>query len=228
MKSKIYDVVILAAGMSRRFHSSKPKQFIKIYKKNLVDISVEKFNKIKPIRNIYLVLHKNHDYRVPKKFPNVFKITGGSTRTKSVYQALKYIDKLTKRPDKLLIHDVARPCVKNSEIIKLINQSKKIMSGLSLGYPLTNALKEVNNNLSVIKNLKRTNMFISFTPQVFDFSMLFKAYAGIIKRKLDVDDDVEAMTLFKYKVKMLKSSPSNIKITYKEDIDVVKDYMRET
>ena len=102
------------------------------------------------------------------------------------------------------------------------------MSGLSLGYPLTNALKEVNNNLSVIKNLKRTNMFISFTPQVFDFSMLFKAYAGIIKRKLDVDDDVEAMTLFKYKVKMLKSSPSNIKITYKEDIDVVKVYMRET
>jgi 2-C-methyl-D-erythritol 4-phosphate cytidylyltransferase len=47
MKNKIYDAVILAAGKSQRYNSSKPKQYLKINSKNLINIAIEKISETK-------------------------------------------------------------------------------------------------------------------------------------------------------------------------------------
>ena len=52
MRSEKYDAIILAAGVGKRFESSKPKQYLKINSKKLIDISVEKILKTKKINNI--------------------------------------------------------------------------------------------------------------------------------------------------------------------------------
>ena len=126
----------------------------------------------------------------------------------------------------MIIHDAARPCINTKEINKLLVQFKKFRIGASLGYPLTNALKKINNSSIVINNIKRDNLYMSFTPQVFNFSKLFDAYSDIMKKKVQVDDEIEAMSLSNYKVKLIKASVGNIKLTYQDDLEVIKALMK--
>ena len=225
MSNQIFDAVVLAAGQGKRFNSSKPKQYLKINNKSIIDIAIEKLQKINKFKNIYLVLNKNYTYKIPKKLSNIYLVRGGNTRTKSVFNALKTISDSKQIPKKVLIHDAARPCVSVEDINKLLNNSKRIKTGLSLGYPLTNALKKINNRLIVTDNIKRTNLYMSFTPQVYNFNKLFEAYNDIIYKKIQVDDEIEAMSYLGYKTKIMRTSIDNIKITFNDDLTVIKKLM---
>ena len=226
MRSEKYDAIILAAGKGNRFRSSKPKQYSKINSKNLIDISLEKIFDTKKINYVFIVVDKNSRYKVPPNYSNIFIVKGGSTRTRSVYNALKYASKSDTLSKNMIIHDAARPCINTKEINKLLVQFKKFQIGASLGYPLTNALKKINNSSIVINNIKRDNLYMSFTPQVFNFSKLFDAYSDIMKKKVQVDDEIEAMSLSNYKVKLIKASVGNIKLTYQDDLEVIKALMK--
>jgi len=225
MSNQIFDAVVLAAGQGKRFNSSKPKQYLKINNKSIIDIAIEKLQKINKFKNIYLVLNKNYTYKIPKKLSNIYLVRGGNTRTKSVFNALKTISDSKQIPKKVLIHDAARPCVSVEDINKLLNNSKRIKTGLSLGYPLTNALKKINNRLIVTDNIKRTNLYMSFTPQVYNFNKLFEAYNDIIYKKIQVDDEIEAMSYLGYKTKIMRTSIDNIKITFNDDLTIIKKLM---
>ncbi len=225
MSNQIFDAVVLAAGQGKRFNSSKPKQYLKINNKSIIDIAIEKLQKINKFKNIYLVLNKNYTYKIPKKLSNIYLVRGGNTRTKSVFNALKTISDSKLIPNKVLIHDAARPCVSVEDINKLLNNSKRIKTGLSLGYPLTNALKKINNRLIVTDNIKRTNLYMSFTPQVYNFHKLFEAYNDIIYKKIQVDDEIEAMSYLGYKTKIMRTSIDNIKITFNDDLTIIKKLM---
>ena len=63
---------------------------------------------------------------------------------------------------------------------------------------------------------------MSFTPQLFNFSKLFMAYSDIINKKIQVDDEIEAMSLSNYNVKIIRASVGNIKLTYQDDLEVIK------
>ena len=139
MKNKICDAIVLAAGAGTRFNSSTPKQFLKINNKNLIDIAIQNLNSIKEIRNIYIVLKKNNPYKVSK---DLKIIIGGATRTKSVFKSLNFVSKTEDVPSNILIHDAARPCLDARDLKKLFVKGNSSTTGLSLGYPLTNALKK--------------------------------------------------------------------------------------
>ena len=227
MSIKTCDAIILAAGSSKRFDSSQFKQYFKINNKNLIDLAIYNLNSPKKLRTIYVVLNKESNYKIPKNIKNVETLIGGNTRTKSVYKALNYLSKDKDSPCNVLIHDAARPCLDIKELKELIEKGSSVSTGLSLGYPLTNALKKVGNGLNVIENIKRDNLYMSFTPQLYNFTKLFKSYTDIINKKLNVDDEIEAMTKLGYKVKIIKSSPRNIKLTYQDDVKVIKDLIKK-
>ena len=227
MSIKTCDAIILAAGSSRRFNSSQFKQYFKINNKTLINLAIYNLNSTKKLRTIYVVLNKESNYKILKNIKNVKTLIGGNTRTKSVYKALTCLSKDKNPPCNVLIHDAARPCLVIKELKELIEKGSSVSTGLSLGYPLTNALKKVGSGLNVIENIKRDNLYMSFTPQLYNFTKLFKAYTDIINKKLNVDDEIEAMTKLGYKVKIVKSSPRNIKLTYQDDVKVIKDLMKK-
>ena len=227
MSIKTCDAIILAAGSSKRFDSSQFKQYFKINNKTLINLAIYNLNSTKKLRTIYVVLNKESNYKILKNIKNVKTLIGGNTRTKSVYKALTYLSKDKNPPCNVLIHDAARPCLVIKELKELIEKGSSISTGLSLGYPLTNALKKVSSGLNVVENIKRDNLYMSFTPQLYNFTKLFKAYTDIINKKLNVDDEIEAMTKLGYKVRIIKSSPRNIKLTYQDDVKVIKDLMKK-
>ena len=226
MKTKTTDAVILAAGTGRRYDKNIPKQFIKVTNKSSVEITISKLSKIKGLRNIYLVISKKY-IKFIKKIPKKIKIIfGGETRSESVFNSLLYIKNTASLPDNILIHDSVRPCVNNIDIKNLLISSKKSNTGIALGYPLTHALKCVDNKLNIIKHIEKKNFWLSFTPQIFNFNKLYLSYKKIIENKHKVDDDIQAMSFSSHKVSLIFSSNNNIKLTYPDDIAVIRKLMR--
>ena len=53
------------------------------------------------------------------------------------------------------------------------------------------------------------------------------AYSDIINKKIQVDDEIEAMSLLNYNVNIIKASVGNIKLTYEDDLKVIKLLMNK-
>ena len=52
-------------------------------------------------------------------------------------------------------------------------------------------------------------------------------YNAIIDKKIQVDDEIEAMAQLNYKVKIIRTSIDNIKLTYIDDLDVIQRLMNK-
>tara|TARA_B100000941_G_C28489944_1_gene547271 strand:- start:1075 stop:1758 length:684 start_codon:yes stop_codon:yes gene_type:complete len=219
------DLLILASGKSSRYISRTKKQKVKINGKSIVDIVISKFLAFKQIRDIYLVTD-DLSLMNKSKYKDKFEcIEGGSSRAKSVFCGLTYLSR--KNPPKnVIIHDVVRPIIDKRDLRNLISHLPNIKTGIGLGYPLTNALKELGKDNVIKKNVRKQNYFISFTPQLFNFDKLIESYRHVIEKNIDVDDDLEVMHMNSHKVKILKSSPFNVKLTYMEDLEQMKRAMK--
>lgn len=212
-------VVLLGAGSSKRFISSQIKQNILVNKRRILDYSRLFFNKYFPKSNVFLVINKK--VIINKLKTNEKKIYGSSSRLKSLHLALKNMKLNNIQTKYTLIHDVARPILNISDIRKLVASMKLGVDASTLGYPLTNALKEVKKN-KVYSNLYRDNLWSSFTPQIFKTDKLYESIEKIINDGYDIDDDVEALMMCNFKCSIIRSSPDNIKITFLEDIEVIR------
>ena len=80
--------------------------------------------------------------------------------------------------------------------------------------------------MNVIDNVDKKDMWLAFTPQLFNFKKIYNSYKKVVESKLKIDDDIQAMSFLSYKVNLLFSSYKNIKLTYLDDIDVIKNLLR--
>tara|TARA_B100001113_G_scaffold212284_1_gene174148 strand:+ start:8711 stop:9373 length:663 start_codon:yes stop_codon:yes gene_type:complete len=212
-------VVLLGAGQSIRFKRKTIKQNIVINKKRIIDYSRDFFNKYFKDSKIYLVINDKVMIKETKKNETV--LLGSSTRAKSLLCAMEYIYKNNLNTKYTLIHDVARPVLNIKDINNLVKAMKPGIDGSTLGYPLTNAIKEVKNK-NIKSNIIKKNLWSAFTPQLFRSDILYKSLDFIKKHNYDIEDDIEGLIIKKCPCVMVKSSPDNIKVTYDDDIEVVK------
>ena len=219
MSKKITDVIILASGKSSRYSRTTNKLNQKIGNKSILDISIEKFTKRKAIRDIYVAIG-NTPIKIRSSNRKMIEIIkGGSSRMNSVLNVLRLLNTNEIPPDSVIIHDAARPIIYEKDLQKLFSYIPKISTGIGFGYPLTNALKYIGRNGVIEKNLSRKNLYMTFTPQLLNFSRIMQSYEYLKKNKISVDDDLEALHLNSHKVRIMKSSPFNVKLTYKSDFD---------
>ena len=212
-------VILLGAGSSKRFKSNQLKQNIIIKNKSLLDHSRDFFAKYFNTSKIYLVV--NNKVKIKNIRKNEQVILGASSRLKSLREAMRYIYNDNLQTTFTMIHDVARPVININDIKKLINSFKPNIDGSTLGYPITNALKEVDKK-NINYNLYRIDLWASFTPQIFKTNILYKSIINTNRSKINVDDDIELLMMNNFKCTIIKSSPDNIKATYIDDIKVIE------
>ena len=207
--------IILASGQSKRFNSSKPKQYIIYKNKPLFDHSVEKGLASKLFKKIILVV--NNKKLINKKFPrNVIIIKGGKERSDSCLIGLKYIKKF--KPTNVLIHDAARPNIS----IKLIKNLVKFLKKNKAVIPTINSNDSIKYRVKKqLFNVNRDHCFLTQTPQAFRFKDL---YSLSINQKDKIQDEATLFIKNNLKVKFIKGESLNNKITYKEDIKTNKTY----
>ena len=138
---KDISVVLLGAGRSLRFKSQTIKQNFKIHNKTLFSYSRDFFNRYFSHSQRYLVV--NSKVKITNLHDHEKVILGSSSRIRSLNKCLKYLDKNNLFTKYMLIHDIARPILNITDIEALINEMKYNIDGSSLGYPMTNAIKEI-------------------------------------------------------------------------------------
>lgn len=234
--------IILAAGKSKRMNTKIKKQFMKINDKQVLFYSIDNFLKNKKISKHIIVFNKDDlNKKYFKEFLETYKkqisnkkiifILGGDERYYSVYNALDYISNNLKYDNKtkILIHDAARPYVKNNDIDNLI-KNLNIYDAISLATNINDTIKEVipNKNINkVVKTVDRNKYFLIKTPQGFNYLLLYKSYKKFLNSKVrNITDDLQIIENFSNKkTYLLNSSALNIKITKKEDLFFIKNLL---
>ena len=207
--------IILASGQSKRFNSSKPKQFIKYKNKALFEHSLDKALKSKLFKKIIIVT--NDKKQIKKKYSKeVLIIKGGKERSDSSLIALKFIKKY--KPNNVLIHDAARPNFTIKLLNNLINSLKKNKASIPVISSKDSIKYKVKDQLF---NLNRKNSYLTQTPQAFKFK---DVYDLSIKQKSKIQDEATLFIENNLKLNFIKGEILNNKITFKEDLISSKTY----
>ena len=213
--------VIVAGGKGSRFGGYK--QTTTLHNKPIYQYSVDIFNSSDAIDIVYLVIPKDLFPKITKDLSNlhssksIILCEGGKTRSDSVYNAIK---KIKDNIDIVVIHDAVRPLVQSANILNVVNACKD-SDGAILAHPVSDTLKKVNKNL-VSFTIDRTNLWLAETPQAFNLKKLKSCYKKINKNDRNAfTDEASLMERLGYKIQVLHNKTDNIKITEKEDIDLV-------
>ena len=203
--------VILAAGKSIRFNSKIPKQFNFYKGKMVLEHSVDIAIKSKLFKKVILVINRSHKKFIKKiNKKNLKIIYGDSERAGSSLKAINYIDKF--KPNKVFIHDAARPNIS----LKLIKKLSKLIKKYKAVVPYI----KINDSIKIKKkyfydNLDRDKVILTQTPQCFDYKLLKENYKDI---KNNIADEVSVFLKKKINVKFVTGEKENFKITHKSDL----------
>ena len=203
--------IILAAGESKRFKSYIPKPYIVYKGKPIIQHSIDKAQKCKKIDKILLVINKKHKKFI--KTLNVKKLKilyGGNTRAESSYKAMQSIKK--NKVKNVLIHDAARPDFSPALLNRLIKELKNNKSVIPAIRP-NDSIKFKNRNMMI--NLDRDFIYLTQTPQAFDYNELYKLQNN---KSSKITDDANLFIRSNKKVKIITGENENKKITKKLDI----------
>ena len=133
-------------------------------------------------------------------------VEGGKTRQESVYNCITKT-----KAEIVIIHDGARPLIKQEYINKCLDEMKKY-NGATIAVKSKDTIKISDDNGIVINTTERRNTWIIQTPQCFEKEILLEAHKKF-KDNEDITDDCMLLELLGDKVKLIEGDYTNIKVT---------------
>lgn len=224
--------IILAGGSGRRMGGALPKQFLKVNNRTILEHTIDNFERAECIDEIAIVTHPDYVAEMQQiiasnPWKKVAKVLlGGKERTDSTLSALRAY---TTDDDRLLIHDGVRPLVSQS-IIANVCSALADFDAVNLAIPAVDTIIEVKDGVMVAAP-RRDWLRQVQTPQGFKRETLAKAYElALADPDFMATDDCGVV--FKYHpatpIKIVEGETSNIKITYKEDLDFLERHLETT
>ncbi|HBH13401.1 MAG: 2-C-methyl-D-erythritol 4-phosphate cytidylyltransferase [Clostridiales bacterium 38_11] len=214
-------LIIAAAGSGHRMDLNTKKQYLMLMDKPIIQHTIEKFYKIEQIKKIIVISDRDNIDFVRKEIiekenmnAKAIAVTGGSTRTASVYNGLMSLDPDT---EYVLIHDGVRPFVSTSVILKAIQMciEKKAVVVCS---KTVDTIKIARNN-EVIQTLDRKVLWNAETPQCFKFDLLMSCMEKALRTESSFTDESSILEYFGHKVYVCENKEINIKITDYKDLE---------
>ena len=216
-------LIIVAGGAGSRMKSNIPKQFLEICGKPIIIHTIMAFmevcKEIQPVVvlcpsqvNRWQELCRVHNFTLPHKLAR-----GGSTRFHSVRNALSLL------PDEGLvaIHDAVRPLVSRQTIIDCFDEAA-IYGCAVPATPVVDSIREVTGKNS--RMLNREALRNIQTPQVFDVSLIKKAYQQEFSTSFT--DCASVFESAGNNVHLTNGNVENIKITSQHDLIISETLMK--
>lgn len=213
--------LIPAAGTGARFGSDIPKQYSLLAGVPLLRRSIDALNDAIVLEAIFIVLapdDKLYAERVGKVRGVEGLYCGGATRAESVRNGLAAIGGRVAAEDWVLVHDAVRPCVDVTTLNRLLHELEPEPVGGLLAVPLADTLKraETGTGLRAMSTEAREGLWCAQTPQMFRYAILQHAFRNADLTK--ITDEAQAVEALGVKPRLVQGSPSNIKVTYADDI----------
>ncbi len=226
--SKSVGVIICAAGASSRFGGKRNKPFVDVASRAAFLRSVELFTSRDDVKQVLLAIAPEDEELVTVKwgpnlkFYNVQICFGGAERFDTVTKALELIKETI---DLIAVHDAVRCCVTKKWIDDCFAVAAKTGAAM-LACPVSATIKKVKDNV-IQQTVDRSGLYEAQTPQVFEASLLRKAYENL--KNLDtntISDDSQLIEALGHKVSIVETDSSNIKITQKNDVAIAQAILK--
>ena len=220
--------IIPAAGDSSRYSGEVPKQFLRVDGRTVLELSIKPLLDFSECLGVCVLVTPEDEYHKAleiKDNPKIFLAKGGTSRIDSVSKGVKFWQQSELSYDYILIHDAARPCLRSSDVQQLLTSIDGEVDGVVLGIPCSDTIKKVSAEGSLILNtLYRSKLWRAFTPQIFRKEVLQKnALEENIEKEFT--DEASLVEANGGKLKMVKGFEDNIKLTFPEDLGLIKSIL---
>lgn len=220
MEHKII-AIIPASGVGSRMNAPLPKQYLTLQGKTVLEHTVSIFLEHPSIVQIVIAISPNDHYHadIPLlKSDKIHLVFGGETRANSVFNALNTVEE----DCWVLVHDAARPCLKRSDLDKLLQIHHP--SGAILATPAVDTMKRAKGE-QIEYTEDRSTLWHALTPQFFPASLLKKALISAFEKQQTVTDEASAVELLGFQPLLVSGRSDNLKITRPEDLALAEFYL---
>ena len=213
-------VIVAAAGESRRMGlpDGESKQFLLLGGEPILNHSVRRLLAMPEVDGMVVVLHPSHTVRFAGELlafddaKPLLIAEGGRKRSDSVRAGLLEVPASA---SVIAVHDGARPLFSRHVFERCITALDKA-DGAVPGIEVSDTLKRADLAGAVETTVDRAGLWAAQTPQVFRAAALRDVYS-----RPDLDgatDDAALLERRGYSVRLVASTPANVKITTPADL----------
>ncbi|MGM9737343.1 MAG: 2-C-methyl-D-erythritol 4-phosphate cytidylyltransferase [Candidatus Cryptobacteroides sp.] len=222
--------IILAGGSGSRMGVDVPKQFLEIEGRTILEYSVEAFESHPDIDAIAIISRSDYIEKVRnivsrRGFQKVEKILpGGKERYHSSLAAIGVYED----DDILLFHDAVRPLVSKRIIDDCLAAMEKY-NAVDVAFNTTDTIIQVDSGNCICAIPDRTFLRNGQTPQCFRRSIIAKAYnVALADPRFKTTDDCGVVLRYlpEESVYVVQGDVTNMKVTYKEDLEQIQRLLR--
>ena len=222
--------VVPAAGAGRRMSTTIPKQYLPLGEKTVLEHTLDTLLACRQLAGVVVLLSADDGYwpDLQERYSSqsLEVVTGGAERCHSVLNGLTHLAGKAAADDWVLVHDAARPCVRQTDIDTLIDTLSATSHGGLLGVPVADTMKQVDGDGRVTATVVREGLWHAYTPQMFRLDRLRTALQHAIDNDLLVTDEASAMERAGYQPQMVQGQRDNIKITVPSDLEQAAFYLQ--
>lgn len=208
--------------------ADRPKQYLTIHGQTLLEHTLNNLLSHPQIGRVILPLHPSDPYFDALDIahhPRVHRVAGGKERADSVLSGLQTDDS----SPWILVHDAARPCLKHSDLNKLLALAEQGTEGGILATPVRDTMKRAKTHMpnTVSHTEDRDGLWHALTPQFFPKAQLLTALLNGLSAGSNITDEASAMEQAGFTVNLIEGCSSNIKVTRPEDLALAEFYLNQ-
>lgn len=219
--------VIPAAGTGSRMGATIPKQFLTLLDKPLLAHTLDRLGLHPRVRGIQVATTAEKtqwdviaEHVAPLTRDKLLPVcAGGEIRADSVLRGLEALAAHAHPQDWVLVHDAARPCLRQADINVLLQALDAGAEGAILGAPVADTLKRVHDGL-IQETVPRQQLWRAFTPQAFQLGSLRVALSTALRHGAEITDEASAIEWAGGHPRMVQGHTDNLKVTLSEDMDM--------
>ena len=221
--------VVPAAGKGMRMGAEVPKQYLPLAGKPVVQHTLEVLSGHAQVAGVAIVI--SADDTVWPSLAGSMRwdlrvATGGVERCHSVLAGLNILGEVADDDDWVMVHDAARPCLRATDIDRMISELKLSTWGGILAVPVGDTLKRCNAANEIEKTVDRTQLWRALTPQMFRIGTLRAAIGAALEKSIVVTDEAQAIEAVGGIPRVVQGHADNIKITHPADLALAKIFLQ--
>ncbi|WP_020558629.1 2-C-methyl-D-erythritol 4-phosphate cytidylyltransferase [Thiofilum flexile] len=222
-KAKVW-VVIPAAGVGKRMQVDRPKQYLELQGKTVLEHTLSCFIEHAVIAGIVVVVSADDPYWQQLHFSHsttpIFWTEGGKERADSVLNGLCYLTDVLQisAESVVLVHDAARPCLSQTDLNHLVEIAQNSPEGALLGYSVRDTMKRATEQALVAYTEPRAGLWHALTPQAAPLGILKQAIEQGLATGAALTDEASALEAQGLKPRLVEGDAWNIKITRPSDL----------
>jgi 2-C-methyl-D-erythritol 4-phosphate cytidylyltransferase len=224
MKEQIV-CLVAAAGRGVRFGREMPKSFYPVEGRPLLAWSLRALNAWGKITRYAVMVPSGWEAEAQRELSAEVRgvdhtvIVGGETRQQSVAIGLASIP----RAGLVIVHDACRPIVSGALIERVVAAAREHGAAVP-ALAVTETLGRLRDD--VLEGIVPRERVVGIqTPQAFTFDVISKAFGAAGAAILTATDESSLVLAAGHPVKVVEGEVWNIKVTVKEDLEIMESFL---